>query len=58
MSHYTGLIESPGSDARILLCSGALGGAVRLLTVPVVVVSPQRAARGGDLGFYLQEETR
>ena len=30
----------------MLLCRGALGGAVRLLAVPVVV-SPWRAARGG-----------
>ncbi len=30
----------------MLLCSGALGGAVRLLTVPVARVPPWRAARG------------
>ncbi len=43
---------------RMLLCSGALGGAVRLLAVPVVRVPPWRAARGGELGVSLQEETR
>jgi hypothetical protein len=31
----------------MLLCSGALGGAVRLLAVPVVRVPPWRATRGG-----------
>jgi len=31
----------------MLLCSGALGGAVRLLAVPVVRVPPWHAARGG-----------
>jgi len=31
----------------MLLCSGALGGAVRLLAVPVVRVPPWRAAPGG-----------
>ena len=30
----------------MLLCSGALGGAVRLLAVPGVRVPPWRAARG------------
>ena len=36
------------NDPGMVLCSGALGRAVRLLAVPVVIVTPWRAVRGGD----------
>jgi len=32
----------------MVLCSEALGRAVRLLAVPVLIVTPWRAVRGGD----------
>jgi hypothetical protein len=32
----------------MVLCSGALGRAVWLLAVPVLIVAPWRAVRGGD----------
>jgi hypothetical protein len=32
----------------MVLCSGAPGGAVRLRVVPVLIVTPWRAVRGGD----------
>jgi drug/metabolite transporter (DMT)-like permease len=37
-----------GNDPGMVLCSGALGRAVRLLAVPVLIVTPWRAVRGGD----------
>jgi RNA polymerase-binding transcription factor DksA len=53
-----GGIEFLTRGHRMLLCSRALGRAVRLLAVPVVRVPPWRAARGGEPGVSLQEEMR
>jgi uncharacterized membrane protein len=37
----------------MVLCSGALDRVVRLLAVPVLIVTPWRAIRGGDPGVFL-----